>query len=621
MEYGDLRLPSLTHKQEFRLLRKHFPRISFGLYNEKNILEITHEVLNKYIQFSSTGRPYLDIPKMAKDKLPILPDNTFTKKHSTILIRALKSGRHIDIVNFYLKKYDEKFAYELNKRMKKIKCKSKIISGNTLTKAFLTHIDKEEITLCEYSWKTNKYGEFEEKFIWNFPQYGLSMHEIKSIYDAFYNYAQKYCTLYLFGAECDKFKISKKKYIIPKKNQTLLEFFSKDKKKYIGLEDKFSEINVGDFVWKKPPVKEKIFPWNEIENKEYLLGRFGLDKTLAVSLKEIYHSFCLPGMNRKGYSRNINDRYYEIGNDLIEYTLQRKPWLCKKIDKYRTVWGEIINKYLESSPDGDFCPVRLEKYIEQVAGQVDFLEKEEAKALAPGGEFFDKDTREWLPGGRVLDDPKRRDIKNFFNKYRAYIPKDIEEEMHEKYFHKELYVLLEKLYSWSSLPENRAFFQDNAKKQQDYETIEALYHEIKTGKIQVKDGDKDGESKTKDVEDTKTPDPKDGIIYKEEKSEEEEFVRKYEPILKNFLVDCFRREFHGETKWIKKIQEMNIDDLYKGLKEYPPINDGSHHKNSFLYGEYQKFASGTVLNHTEFVKKIREIINDMINKNFWLEEK
>jgi len=141
----------LTHKQEFRLLRKHFPRISFGLYNEKNILEITHEVLDKYIQFSSTGRPYLDILKMAKDKLPILPDQTFTKKHSTILIRALKSGKHIDIVNFYLKKYDEKFAYELNKRMKEIKCKSKIISGNTLTKTFLTHIDKEEKTLCEYS--------------------------------------------------------------------------------------------------------------------------------------------------------------------------------------------------------------------------------------------------------------------------------------------------------------------------------------------------------------------------------------------------------------------------------------------------------------------------------------
>jgi len=607
--FGGFRMP-MTAKQKARLLNKFFPLVNFAPVKSDYFLGKTNEIFNKYIGFSRAERPYINISEMAKNRLfkPILPESKDIQKYRTSINRIVHTGDH-DVIRIFIKIYDELFAKELNKSLTKIKIKSGIISADTLTKKFL---DKKTGISCGFSTVTNKKGELEDKFIWDFPHFGF-YHKVDSIYDAFYLYAQNYCNLYLFGAECNKYKTSAKKINILNKKQTLIEYFGKDK-------DRVNNINVGDFVWRRPRIKSGtkwiIFKWNEIENKEHLLERFRLDRKLKVSLKEIYHGFCIPLMNLKKYPKNLNDRYYEIGHDLIKETLlDRKPHLFSKININRTAWAETVYYYLEDSPDGDYRPVSLERYIEQVAGQVDFLEEKEEKAAAKGGDYYNEEKREWLAGGRISDyQYMLYHTNNVFRNVRKSIPKEIEEEMYKAYLDNKAYDLVNLLHLWISRPENRTKFPDY------YEKINEFYLKINTITIQYKNEDEDEDSETMDIEDKKTLGYEAETIRKEELSEEDNFIQEREPILRDFLVYCFSREFDGNLAWINEIRRMDIVNLYQGLKKYSPKNKGTHNNDSFLYVKYKEITGETAIDHTQFTTRIRNIIVDMKNNHYWEEK-
>ena len=566
------------------------PKISDENSNVYCLKEI-QDVLDNYIE-TIDGELYLDIPRMAGRDLfaSLFPESDLVRKHTADLDKIKKSGKRQNIIEYFIKKDDEKFAAELNTIISS--SKFDIVPGETLAENFLS---KE--LFCSYSVETDDNGILKEEFIWEFPDFGF-FHSVKSVYKAFRSHTHKTCTLYLFGADYYKFRECPKNWTVfdhEGKSRTLPEYLSKDKKEYRGLDEKFTKTNAGDFVW-----KEKDSEWNETDSIKHLLELFGLAIDIKVSLKEIYHSFCIPLLKKRDCLKLSNKirfiAFVEFGLDIIKNTLLRRPDLSGwQIRIYRAAWFEIINNILEGTytyilkgtkiKESIYRPTPFEVFIKQAAGQSVYAKEREGKIRAAEQQG-------------TLDDNDRANIKDYFIELLDLVSEEDREELYIIDRDGNAYDMIKVIYDFIMSDNHiKAVFQNR------YAAIEALYKKAFPVRIDNNWITDDGEELQQEPEDTKHQKP-------DEKSIGEE--------LKNLVIECFVAEFDQtyEEEWRQFIRKEDPNTLFDDLDAYPRRTQGRLQTatDSNLFKNYCRIMHININNaktktrkHTAFAERMRNI--------------
>ena len=606
-----------TGKAE-EMLHKCFPFVEFYPFgqfeNESYSINDDRNAIENYILIKN-GEYFLDIPKMAeKDFLkPLFPARNVVKEYEDELFEEInidkisKEEKHPDISKFFIMKDDEKFAETLNSYLEHEE--NKLIPGETLTELFYGEMKKSGF--CQYSRVAKNNGEFEDKLIWDFSKFCFS-HSPHTIYDAFYYFSKKNCTLYLFGVEFINFRDYPGNWpVIPGEiKQTLPCYFCESGDITKGLAKYFNAVNVDDFVWREGA------KWTEEENKQYLLKLFKLDESFNVSLKNIYHCFCMPLLKRNDYSQmQNNNRVIMIGDDIINNTLKRNLHLAKKLiskhsyaeDYY--AWIYIINEILEGDikeNDGDasrgmkkHCPITFEAFICRIAN----------KALRTNI----KKTTIQLTGveNSHLDHADRKDINNYFKEIIKLaetielISEEDKASLCEIQKNGNAYDKINIIYKLMTYNQIRIVFQRR------YRTIENLF--LKTSVVSMDETFKTENNefpRGETLEDKKWASPEQKLINEE---------------WKKIVIRCFREEFPGsEKKWIQFIQDESAIRLQIDLRQYPPNSFTKQEKgtDSNLFKNYLKYTAEDTGNkgklHTMFKKHMRNIADELEKKGNWL---
>ena len=563
-------------EKRLKMLQEYFPQVIFTRSNGNQIEEIDNN-LDEFMD----DKYFLNIPGMAERDIfqPLFPGRELVRQFTGALNNLRQSGKRPNVVVFFIADDDKKFVTELNGHLEG---KDKIIPGETLVDLFSAKVlDK---CFCQYSLVTKDSGDMVDEFVWDFSDFGFS-HSVNSVYNAFYYFSHKNCTLYLFGADFGKFLENPTDWprIPGEKEQSLPGYLSKFGDISKGLDQRFSNVSAGDFIRKQGA------SWNEEYSRRYLLELFNLDENSNISLKNIYHSFCTPLLGRKDYSQVPDKKRItaiEYGNDIIDNTLKRNIHLVKgQISEHPTEWNEIINEQLESTPKGtgEYSPVELETFIRQVAGQVNFIriyvKKEEAREKG------------------TLDHNDRQNINNYMREIQKYVPEEEEESFHKIWEDGNAYKKIKKLYKLMSYENIRSEFGTR------YNSIEALYWKAFPFPIEEYRENDEGEPLPNvTIEDRTRPDDTDTAVD-----------------LKKLVVNCFEEEFEeDEEEWLRFVREEPAGMLFDDLKAYPPSSRGKlpMATNSNLYRNYCMVMNINNTQarsdlHTPFAHKMRSITNKL----------
>jgi len=584
--------PDKTMKK-WKIFKDHFPMVNFAPFDKKSpdnlqLKEIPPEIYDMLLRDCMAGNDSLDIPKMAKKSIfrPLFPEPELVKANEAVLNKMKESGERPNVVVYFVSEYEERFASGLNAHLEK---KDRIdLAGKFLADKF----DREVLrnSCCQYSLTTRDDGESEEKFEWYFSGHAFSHELSNSVYKAFRYYAKKNCTLYLLGAEFINFRDRPGNWpIVPVSGQPLPAYFSGSDDISKGLNKDFNEIHAGDFVWKQGS------GWGEDGNKRHLLKSFKLDVDLNVGLKDIWYSFCVPVLNKKGGSGKINEDYIiEYGGRVIDNTLKRNIALATgQISRYPIAWLEIINETLESTPRGadKFCPTKLETFIAQIAGQSHYIKEKSIKLEAKED--------------GTLNQNDHQNIRNYFlekDMIRGLLPPEELESFDRVCEDGNAYEKIEKLYKLMSFVEIKAVFQTR------YPMIEALYWKAFTVSIEKHRKDNDGKSLPDGIiEDTKQLSFENMLITKN---------------LKGLVLENFEDEFM-EKEWIQFIRKENDNILFADLGAYRPRSQGRLENaiNSNLFKKYCEVLHITIKDahmrttlHTGFATKMRNITDNLETK-------
>jgi len=580
-----------------KIWRTYFPKVKFNPFNtpdEMYIEEIPEEIY-AILKDCRDDNGHLEISRMARKAIfkPLFPKPAFMQENEAALKKARESAPHPNVIKYFISKYDEKFAARLNEHLEE---KDRIAPGKTLTNKFDLEVLKDGF--CEYSMTTKDNGDLKAEFVWVFPGYAFSHQLNNSVYKAFRCYAKKNCTLYLLGAEFMNFKNRPESW--PRRNEhSLPVYFSKANDISKGLGESFKSVNAGDFAWRQGS------GWKEDDKKRYpldlkrhLLKLFKLDEDIDVSLKNIYHSFCIPLLSGKNRLETPEETCaIEYGNHIIDNTLKRNINLAKgQISKYSVAWLEIINEILETTPDtaDEYSPTKFETFILQIAGQAYFV-KEKALKL------------EACEGG-ALDHNDRQNIRNYLikmNTIRWLLPEEEQKPFANVCEKGDAYDKTAKLYKLMSFEEVRDAFQAECP------MIEAMYRKAFTVPMETYEK-KGGESEyyPKEIEDTKQVKIEHLLVSEKQKE---------------LVLECFKEEFTGENekKWLLFIQEEDPGILFSDLRSYPPRSEGRQPTaiNSNLFKKYREVlhitfddARNRNMVHTGFAEKMRNITDSLEKK-------
>ena len=592
---GSVSMAGIDTTKAGDMFSDYFPGIIFSRYIQTNKNDFymgpLMNALSKYVRHKD-NEYYLDILQISNDKMfkPLFPKPETVQKYS----QEIKNIDEIfDVFKFFITKEDKLFAEKLNAYTEK---ESQIISGRTLTELF----HKEIKNKCSffYSAEAGEAEEIDDEFTWDFSAVYFS-HSVKSIYDAFFYYARKNCTLYLLGADFIRFfKCPGDWPVIPGEDeQSLPAYFSRDGEISNGLAEKYRSLTAADFI------RKQGLKWSEDYSKQYLLELFGLDKKLNVSLKNIYHSFCIPLLKGQNYPELLTGNpFIQCGNDIISHTLKRNIHLAQgQISKHVQAWLEIINSILESTPIGTdrYSPAMFETLIQQIAGQAGFLENEVRKQAAKEGS--------------LLDHNDRQNIYNYLREIvtKNLIPQGEDESFFKIYSDGTAYDKIKEIYRLMSFENARRVFQNR------YRNIEALYIKAFPLSIDKYREDNDGEIiSVVRIEDRSRPKPEDFLNTDE---------------LKEIVVEFFNEEFE-EREWLNFIKEESAGVLFDDLGSYQPRSAGKLSKatESNFFRNYCSVLNIPIKDarernsvHTLFAFKMRNISDKLMimlkDKGYWQE--
>ena len=607
-----------------RIFRTYFPKVGLSpviTNNYKNDYYIGNlpEILGNYIDGT-----FLNIPGMAKSEIfkPLFP----RKINEQNELKKIMNNPQ-DAIDFFLSKIDKPFTSGLNEHLEE----EDKISPGTIKEMFY-----EEGMICQYSMVEKDNGDLEDKFVWDFSNCEFS-HSITSVYDdAFYYYAKRNCSLYLFGTEFLNFKENSDDWpYTPGENRQPVPVYLSN--------GEFGYISAGDFVIAKPGVR-----WTVESSKQYLLKLFEIDENLNISLKNIYYSFCIPQINMNKYSKPSDKKQIiECGWDVIKSTLGKiepvnrqipeypinmedKLWekikfVKKQISKYGVAWVKILNEKLESSAQGaddDYCPTVLEIYIEKVAGEIGLIKNKTIKLFGEEGIKEEVTKQGYIKMHEFPIDHKRH--QNIYSLYGEKEKEQIRSILSEKKLdsfnevcrHGNDFEKIEKLRDLiNAYQEIKNIYQKRLP------TIEYL-HQALQNKISLDDSGKNEDETTSplEIEDKSRLHSLDRLIAEVETEKN----REKEEQLKQLVIECFERGFRNlAEKWISYIQGENLNVLSTYLKDYPPRSMGNIGR-AIDSNLFKKFCEVLHLNITDAGAKRRvhtNFANQMRNVTDRLEEK
>jgi len=590
-------------QKKTKMLRDYFPCVNFNPFNKSDINNNQYieslDFLDDYIETINNDL-HLDILKMTGEPIfaSLFPSSGFQKITNKIrklnktlineLIKMKKAGKRKDIYKLFFRNEDENFATKLNMFLDK---KDKIVPGVTIKEAFFKRNKNTKNLSCSFI-RVIKDNKLKDEFIWDFSCYNI-LHDVNSIDDAFFRYARKNCTLYLFGADFIKFKENPINWPIinAEKRQTLPEYLSKDKEKCKGLSIQFQSIDVLDFVWKD----DKSEKWTELESKEHLLELFKLDKKINVKLKDIYICFCIPLLQVKDFTIMSNkDRFIaftEFGWDMIKNTLLRVTNSTKG-QILPTAYTEGINYILEGIPKGtnEYCPTIFETFIQQAAGQAKNTKKWEIRqAVGEYGPLNRNDCQN-------IDDY----LKEIY-KVITFVPIEDQEKFlriindsNSSYYDKikEINRLVRSFESIKNIFQNR------------YETIRSLYYKAFPLKIDGERTNKDGKVISPEIEDKYYITSEQQLINEERKK---------------IIFRGIKILFAGDIEWIRQIHDEPANVLWSLIMPYKPNSTGRLEgagPDTPLYRLYLNISIKK-RDHTYFQLKIRDISDELERNGLW----
>jgi len=350
--FGGFRVPNLTYREKFSLARSYFPMI----INQSDILEKNKEeyidfkesIFDKIDKYKIKGKNdeyYLNIPEMAKDKKGlyrhILPPPEIVDKYIDELNNKVEKGERPNIIEFFIKvlKKDEYFLSELNIKLDDMEADDslKLASSEIILDEFLSDI-------IFYWYPETKPGlKIKKDIYWTFFKFNYQ-HSGTTVYDVFNHFAQKWCTLYLIGADFVIFKNNPSKWpVITSLNLTLPECLSKNKDITQGLDSAFEYINTGDFIPLSTDTESMDKEWDPFIGAKYFLHKINLNITDTIYHTDICYSFCIPVLNN-----NISSNCKDIGKDIIETILFRDLENVEGlISRDPNLWKNEIDNILE----------------------------------------------------------------------------------------------------------------------------------------------------------------------------------------------------------------------------------------------------------------------------------
>jgi hypothetical protein len=622
---------TLEFEKKHEMMRQYFPCVKFSDFLDPDkssddiYLDLDYEILEKYIDRDKEKiykKYYLDIPKMAGNEIfaPLFPssayEKTINKKCKSITTNKLKkrlrdelerihnSGERPDIIKFFISKESEEFVKKLNPLLDTgFKIDEKYLGENFSNEHLINKI------WCDYVSKETKsktkHKGIVYKFVWDLSDIndsGLNFFHNGTIYRFFSCYAHKKCTLYLLGADFIEF----------------LEDLAKCLQISKTCQDK---INFSDFIWKKDK------NWAEAESKKHLLEKLELNVNLKVDLKNIYHSFCVPLLDNKNYSKQSNkDKLIECGYDIIKSTFLKLNDIDKTdatkekinyfnisadelIKRFTKDWEEIINYILEGTPEVEdstedikgtkniYCPTPFGRLVKQIAknGESYFIKIWRAKKAQKNNMYINKYTGEEIPTDKgVLDPNDRQNISSYYREAISLVPKEKREELYKI---KKSHERLKKICELMSLYDNiKTKFK---RRLGTISTLSEKAFNLQGGQIPIDE-------------------------------EDEKFKERLNIIKENikFIERLYKSEFRGEEEWVQYIKENYlkkdyIRDLLRHMQAYPP-RSGNRLENatkSIIFKEYLKVlcipynyrkSVGDI--HTYFASRMRNISDGLENK-------
>jgi len=348
VEYGGFRVPDLNYEERFSLIDAYFNGIEFTQLpfleeNDKELYidykESIFEKIDKYAVKGMNDEYYLNIPNMANDKNELfkyfLPSPEIVKKYKDDLDTRMKSGERPNIMKYFLIK-EKKEEHFLNALNNEVDDSFKLKSPETILNKFLT-----DIQFCWYPNKKLVRGKYKDQY-WTFSDFDYQ-HSGASVYKAFCYFAQKWCTLYLIGADFIKFKNERNNWpSVTNKDEkiTLPEYLSEDKDITKELNKAFDYINTGDFI----PLSTGD-TWDEIAGVKYFLKKFKINTCGNVYHKDICYSFCIPILYNNIYSDCNKAGIDVIKNILLRHLEDVEGLISKNIE----LWKSKINYFLEGT--------------------------------------------------------------------------------------------------------------------------------------------------------------------------------------------------------------------------------------------------------------------------------
>ncbi len=551
-----IRMPDIRRRILPKILRKHFPNVIFNGFKKSAtkgyvLGEICDEIVGTIIPWN--GEYYLDIPVMTRNPLfkYLFPKQEIVMNYEEELAeQEVELTNQNDIIYFFIMKDAEKFGAELN-----LSAGQKIASEVILAEQFKEYMKNIS---CMYSTTTNNKGELEKFFLWDFS--GLAYyHSTNSVYDVFESFAHRKCTQCLFGVDLIKFWKTLGRPPVSGMAATRLPVYHINKYGKISkkIAGNIKNISVNDFVEKG---------WDEIKCKEHILKTLNININFDASMKEVYHSFCMPLLHTIKCIRIPVEKQFvaftELGEAIMNNTLLREKKVEDPIKKYFKAWREIISYILEGTYKKEgksvdiHCPTPFEKFIKQAAGYIGYNNEEqlkdwENKQIKPGGEFID-DAGELIPVRSVLSGGKGTLIKNWWTEMYSIVSgveqtkmDRIERDGSDADKLRKIKELIHSDVSIEYVFENRKV------------AIDDLCNTISPSGTDEEYETEDGDVKNQ-KEDKKFSKPEDMFIGEE---------------LKKIVIDCFIDEF-DEEEWIQFIRKENINILFEDLSRYPPRSKG-----------------------------------------------
>lgn len=643
--------------KKLEMLRGYFPRVQFNRLKETNRNSHDYrpdeilDILDLYIYEPISGKYRLNISDMVKKDFfkPLFPAPATVKKYIAEINKMDNSDEHLDIIKFFIKKEDEKFASTLNTLLLSA---DKIDPGVTLTEQFFKDFKKKY--LCRYSSASMDNDNSKGEFLWDFleePLFHDDDMSIHGIYGAFNHYTHKNVALYYYGLDFYNFKNKSSKWpnINNGSKQKLPEYFSESGKPSKGLSKQVNslKINAFDFIWGNSA-------WTETNSVKYLLKRLGLREELKISLKDIYNSFCVPVLYNKSFtnvSKNTRFNVFKkLGFDIIVNTLLRRmdlavkqilsknDYIFKKLKKEKKlseeqikelkdefaeiwprIWGNVIYQILENVPKekrNRYNPLDFPTFLKRVSVYSNY-------------EYANRFNKKQELHENELDPHERSQINSISKKILNYIPVEVLNSLHItgdlKYgdAYKKLESLIEVM---NSCEQARDVFPD------EYEIIKALALKIGTRSSNVTVNDKELSifDSTKSI----MPNPFETLINEQDKIEAQEenveIMKRLEPFIQS-INECFESEFHGENDWLSFIRERTkrTDELWKlwsDMRSYLPRSAGhlSGARYSRIFMDYCTISGIPYDNlvrslfHTKpFVPKMRSIASELQNRGYW----